>query len=164
MENNYIHWKNLTDSPYLGHWSITPGEDIVATISGVTQEKIVSEGGKSELCPVLHFGEKEIKPMVLNSTNAKTIEKLYNTPNVYEWVGKKIQIFATTTNFGAKHGVPCLRIRPNIPASAEPEYHCSVCGKVISKDVYSKSVAKYGKAYCSKECLDKETKGEDLLG
>ena len=36
---------------------------------------------------------ENVKPMIVNSTNAKTIEKLYKTPYIEEWKGRKIQLF-----------------------------------------------------------------------
>lgn len=35
------------------------------------------------------------------------------------------------------------------------EYKCSVCGKVITQAYYENSIAKYGVALCSKQCLEK---------
>ncbi len=37
---------------------------------------------------------------------------------------------------------------------------CVVCGKAIDNDLYEKSLAKYGVALCSKECLEKHKGGE----
>ena len=161
MAENYEHWRNLTDLDHLRAECFAPKEKRVLTIKKVVQEKIVSNNGETDLRPVAHF-EENVLPMVLNVTNCKMIEKLYGTGNIYEWVGKKIQVFATKTKV-AKEMVPCLRIEDIIPTSNEVQYLCSVCGKPISKTYYEQSIAKYGKPYCSPECLTKDTKGEDLL-
>lgn len=157
----HLHWRNYTDLNYLRAEVFAPGEKKVLTIKDVKMEKIKGEGGKEDTKPVLYFKE-EVLPMVVNSTNSKTIESLYKTGYMDEWVGKKIQVIATKTKVAGEY-VPCLRIERLIPTSNEPEYHCSVCGKLISKDTYEKSIAKYGKAYCSKECLETDKKGEQLL-
>ena len=44
------------------------------------------------------------KPMILNRTNCKTIAKLHGSPEVEDWVGKKIQIYATTTKVAGETG------------------------------------------------------------
>lgn len=161
MSENYVHWRNLTDLEHLRAECFAPKEKKVLTIKEVRQEKITSNTGEVELKPVAYF-EEDVLPMVLNVTNCKMIEKLYGTGNIYEWVGKKIQVFATKTKV-AKEMVPCLRIEDVIPVSNEVQYTCCVCGKVISKQTYDGSIAKYGKPYCSGECKDKDIKGEDLL-
>ena len=161
MSENYTHWRSLMNMDYLRAECFAPKEKRVLTIKSVEQEKVVSNTGEAELKPVLHF-EENVLPMVLNVTNAKMIEKLYGTGEVHGWIGKKIQVFATKTKV-AKEMVPCLRIEDVIPTSNEVQYLCSVCGKPITKAMYDGSIAKYGKPYCSKECLEKDTKGEDLL-
>lgn len=161
MAEQFTHWRNLTDLEHLRAECFAPKEKKVLTIKEVKQEKITSNNGEVEYKPVAHF-EEDVLPMVLNVTNCKTIEKLYGTGNIYEWVGKKIQIFATKTKV-AGQPVPCIRVEEVIPVTNEVQYLCCVCGKAISKQTYDASVAKYGKPYCSKECLDKDTKGEQLL-
>lgn len=161
MAENYVHWRNLTDLEHLRAECFAPREKKVLTIKEIKREKLTSQNGAVEEKPVAYF-EENVLPMVLNVTNCKMIEKLYGTGNIYDWIGKKIQVIATKTKV-AGESVPCLRIENVIPTTSEPEYHCSVCGKLISKDTYEKSIAKYGKAYCSKECLDTDTKGEQLL-
>lgn len=162
MANDYVHWRNLTDTNHLRAEVFRPGEEKVLTIKEVKKEEVFNGNNKKELRPVVYFEEKEVLPMVLNVTNCKAIENLYATGNVNEWIGKKIQVFTTRTKVG-KETVPCLRIRNFVPESNEPEYKCSVCGVKINKETYDKTLAKFGKAYCGKECYEKETKGEDLL-
>jgi hypothetical protein len=152
-------WKNLANYDYLGAYSLQGvAEEVTLTIKLVKKERVTANGGASEDCIVAYFEETNkdnvvVKPMVLNKTNCKIIEKLYNTPFIEEWVGKQITIYATTTKF-ARDIVPCLRIRNELPKVVT--YNCSVCGKEISKAMYDGSIAKYGKAYCSKECLEKD--------
>jgi hypothetical protein len=58
---------------------------------------------------VVHFQEKQ-KPMILNRTNAKTISKVYGTPLIEDWAGKKIRIYAELVDaFGEQ--VEALRIK-----------------------------------------------------
>ena len=160
-EKKYEHWRNLTDLSHLRAECFAPGEKKVLTIKEIKKETLTDQSGKMEEKPVAYFKE-DVLPMVLNVTNCKMIEKIYGTGNIYEWIGKKIQVGATKTKV-AGVPVPCLRIENVIPKTVEPQYHCSVCGKEISKDIYEKSIKHYGKAYCSKECLEEDSKGKQLL-
>lgn len=160
-EKRYEHWRNLTDLSHLRAECFAPKEKKVLTIKSVVREKVTSNNGTIEEKPVAYF-EENILPMVLNVTNCKMIEKIYGTGNIYDWVGKKIQVIATKTKV-AGESVACLRIENVIPTTNEPKYYCAVCGKEISKDIYDKSIKHYGKPYCSKECLEEDSKGKQIL-
>lgn len=158
---DYKHWRELMDCDYLRAELLAPKERKVLTIKEVKAETITSKTGETDVKPVLYFKE-DVLPMVLNVTNCQTIERLYGTGNTTEWHDKKIQIFATSTKVSGIV-VPCLRVEAVIPATDKVTYVCSVCGKEITKTVYDGSVAKYGKSYCSAECVKKDKEGEDLL-
>ena len=160
-EKRYEHWRNLTDLSHLRAECFAPKEKKVLTIKNVVREKVTSNNGTIEEKPVAYF-EENILPMVLNVTNCKMIEKIYGTGNIYDWIGKKIQVIATKTKV-AGESVACLRIENVIPTTNEPKYYCAVCGKEISKDIYEKSIKHYGKPYCSKECLEEDSKGKQIL-
>lgn len=160
-EKRYEHWRNLTDLSHLRAECFAPKEKKVLTIKNVVREKVTSNNGTIEEKPVAYF-EENILPMVLNVTNCKMIEKIYGTGNIYDWIGKKIQVIATKTKV-AGESVACLRIENVIPTTNEPKYYCAVCGKEISKDIYDKSIKHYGKPYCSKECLEEDSKGKQIL-
>lgn len=159
-----MHWKNLSNYDYLGSYSlegIVP--EVTLTLKSIKKERVTAAGGASEDCIVATFEEKkvdgvEVKPMVLNKTNCKTIEKIYGTGDIEEWIGKKITVFSTTTRF-ARDIVPCLRIRQEVPT--EKVYTCSVCGTQIEKATYNGSISKYGVALCSKECLEKYNESKE---
>ena len=120
MEQKFTHWKRFCNPDYLGAYSLDPDKDIVATIDVVTRENVMGEGGRQEECTVARFKERDIKPMVLNKTNCKTITKVYGTPFIENWAGKPIQIYATTTKLKGEQ-VECLRIRPQEPKLTKPE-------------------------------------------
>jgi len=85
-----------------------------ALIEYVKKEMVQNPQGKSEECPVLHFKEKALKPLVLNVTNSKQIERLYGSPYIEDWDGKKIQLYIARVNaFGEE--VDAVRIRPQAP-------------------------------------------------
>lgn len=106
------HWRRLVNPDYLGVYSLEAGKDLTVIIDSVKLEMVTGDGGKKEECMVAYI--KGNKPLILNRTNSRMIQKLYNTPYVEEWSGKAITLFASTTRV-AGETVECLRIRPNIP-------------------------------------------------
>ncbi|WP_281512254.1 hypothetical protein [Mammaliicoccus vitulinus] len=153
-----MHWKNLSDYQYLGAYSLDGITDsITLTIKKITSERVTCEGGASENCIIAYFKETNvngvvIKPMILNKTNCKTIEKLYHTGDVDKWSDKKIIVYATTTKF-QRDILPCLRVKNELPK--EEVFNCEICGKQIDTKTHDAVMAKYGISICSKECLDK---------
>lgn len=104
------HWKKELPNDYIGAYMMpVDGSDIVLTISKVKTEKVPGSDGSKKDCLVAYFKEN-VKPMILNRTNAKTITKVYNTPFIEQWEGKQIQIYtAKVKAFGEQ--TDALRIR-----------------------------------------------------
>lgn len=154
---NKTHWKKLRNPDYLGAYALEPGQELILTIKDVKEENVAGSDGKKKQCSVLYFIEK-VKPMVLNSENAKTIEKIYKTPYIEDWSGKKIQIFIKSIKaFGEI--VDSLRIRPYIPKQSEQTAKpimCECCAKEIqpfqnmtAQQMAQYTKSKYGMAVCS---------------
>ena len=152
------HWKKLTNPDYLGAYALEPGQDLIVTIKCVANEVVTGTDGKKETCSVMHFVEN-VKPLVLNATNSKTITKLLKTPYIEQWTGRKIQLYV---EYGIKAFgdiVDAIRVRPFLPV--EQELKCADCGNKIepfgkmSAEVVAKHTLKtYGKMLCS-ECATK---------
>ena len=146
------HWKKLTNPDYLGTYSLEDGQDIVLTISNVRQEVVTGPEGKQEQCLVCYWKEGA-KPMILNVTNSKMIEKLLKTPYIEEWSGSRIQIGAEKVKaFGEI--VDALRIRSFLPAA--DKILCEKCGKAITgafgmsaEQIATYTRDKYKKRLCS---------------
>lgn len=111
------HYKRLMNPDYIGAYSLNEGEDLTVVIAHVAREVITGTGGKKEECTVAHL--KNQKPMILNSTNQKSIAKLYG-PYIEDWAGKPITLFASTTKL-AGDTVECLRIRPTVAKRMLPK-------------------------------------------
>lgn len=126
------HWKNQFNYDYLGAYSLPDGKDIILTLKETKKEMVTGANGQKSECFVAYFHENT-KPMILNKTNCKTIEKLFNTPNIEEWVNKQIQIGSTRINaFGEM--TDCLRVRPFAPKLSE-ERPTVQTGSVIWKNI-----------------------------
>lgn len=151
------HWKKLTNPNYLGAYSIEDGKDLILTIDTVREETVIGTDGKKDDCVVAHFQER-VKPMILNATNLKMIAKIYNTPYVENWHGKKIQVgIEKVKAFGEI--VEALRVRKFVPQ--EEKYICESCGAEIqgygsksAETMAAYTKQKYGKALCS-QCATK---------
>ena len=110
------HWKKQFNYDYMGSYSLPNGDDVILTIKETKRQDVTGQNGKKEMCFVAYFVEKAdwIKPMILNKVNCKTIEKLYLTPYIEEWGGKKLRIGIDRVKaFGDE--VDALRVRPVIP-------------------------------------------------
>lgn len=126
------HWKNQFNYDYLGAYSLPDGKDIILTIKETKREVVTGANGQKSDCFVAYFHEN-VKPMILNRTNCKAIEKLYNTPNIEEWVNKQIQVGSTRINaFGEM--TDCLRIRPFMPKQSD-ERPTVETGSVVWKNI-----------------------------
>jgi FKBP-type peptidyl-prolyl cis-trans isomerase 2 len=100
------HFKKLRNPDYLGSWDLADQDgnfkNRILTIKGV-EKKMVHDGkGGQEECVTVAFHES--KPMVMNSTNLKTIWKSLDTPYIEDWVGKKIELTVQKVKaFGEVH-------------------------------------------------------------
>lgn len=136
------HWKKEYNYDYLGAYSLpTDGTDMVLTIKETRKEKVVGGDGKKQDCFVVYFQEQGVKPMILNRTNAKTIQKVYGTPYIELWVGKQISLYQTTVNaFGTQ--TDALRIRDYKPIVKELDV-----SEALTKLKACKTLQEVGAAY-----------------
>lgn len=157
------HWKKLSNPNYLGAYSIEDGKDLILTISVVRQEEVIGTDGKKEDCIVCYWVEPQ-KPMILNATNAKMIQKLLNTPYIEQWAGHKVQIGVEKVKaFGDV--VEALRVRKFLPKAVTIK--CEVCQNAITpannmnaEQLAAYTKKKYGKAMCA-ACATKAAAGTD---
>lgn len=105
------HWKKLINLDYLGAYILQPGEELTVTIEKVVREIVTSGGGKKEECTVAYL--RGHKPLILNITKQKTIDKIYG-PYIEDWVGKSITLLEGTTRFGGET-VACLLVKMKVP-------------------------------------------------
>lgn len=118
-------FRKFMDKNFLGVWDVPEGQDLVLTIDRVDLEKVKNDKG-TKIKLTLHFKE-DVKPMVCNITNGKSISMVAGSSDVENWPGKKIAIYVA-------HDVPAfggttdaLRVRQKAP-----ELTCAVCGKAIT--------------------------------
>ena len=161
------HWKQLVNMDYLGAYALPDGNDLTLTIDKVVKEVVTGNSGRKEQCMVMYFKEQNYKPMILNRTNAKSIQALTGSAFVEDWAGHRITLYGSTTRFGGDV-VECLRIRPTVMETAKT-YYCERCGSELkgtatytAEQLAAGSKKKFGKILCV-DCATAEGKqNEDL--
>ena len=98
--------------------------DLTLTIRNedpVTHEEFTQKGKPTpDNKPVLHFKERDSKPLVLNKTNWKTIGQALGSDDSDDWCGRQITLFATEVeSFGEM--TMAIRIRLKAPKNAKAE-------------------------------------------
>lgn len=127
------------ESEYLGAEDIDDGTEPILTISGLWNGMVTLQRGK-EKKDVLTFAEervpgiRQVRPLIINSTNRKTLRKLYGDAKASTLVGKQIQLYIDHRVRDPQDGgfTDGIRIRSHKPrpqqASAPP---CNDCGGPI---------------------------------
>lgn len=113
------HWKRLKNPDYFGAYAMpSDGSEIVLTIKSAGQERVSGSDGKKTDCLVIHFMEN-VKPMILNTTNAKAISKVAKSNYIEQWSGVQIQIYVDRVRaFG--DDLEVLRVRQTAPKNLAP--------------------------------------------
>ena len=148
-------FRKFMDKSFLGSWDVPDGSDLILTIDHVSRDDVQNDKGREKKM-ALHFKERDYKPMICNTTNAKAISKAYGSTKVEDWENKKIAIYkATISAFGQT--TECLRVREYAPKS--DELYCEVCGELIkdheadgktyrAKAIANNALTKFGKYMC----------------
>lgn len=127
----YTHWRKLDNPDYIGAYAFQPGEEKVVTIIRVGRERVIGADGKSEECTVVHFAENE-KPMILNATNGKAIQKVAGTGYIENWAGVRIVLHVEKVKaFGdVVDAVRVMKKKPPEKQQPAPTV-CADCGQAI---------------------------------
>lgn len=162
------HWRKIITTNYLGGFDLDDGKggyrEITATIKNAVREKVKDQTGSESTELVLHFQEN-LKPMILNVTNTKTIEFLSGSAYIEDWSGLQIMIGTDKVNaFGEIHNA--LRIRRKKVKSDKKAVTCTDCEKTVPdrQGVKGTVIAeaykeKYGVPLCF-DCGQKRKAGE----
>lgn len=108
------HWKKQFNYDYLGSYSLDGKKEAIVTISKLDTDKVTGQQGRKEDCFVVYFNEFD-KPMILNRTNAKAIEKVAGSGLVENWVGTQVTLYVEQGVKAFGEVVDALRIRDKKP-------------------------------------------------
>lgn len=150
------HWKSLQNNDYIGAYAFQPGEEKTVTISTVGVETVLGAEGRKEDCTVVHF-EGGVKPLILNATNSKMIQKVLQSPYIEDWAGRSIVLGVETVSaFGER--VEAVRVKKKQPAQSV----CSDCGQVIAasgkftpQQIAQAARNRFGRVMCM-DCVNAE--------
>lgn len=128
------------DSEYLGAEDIDPNSEPVLTIDHIYNTMVTLQRGK-ENKDVITFKEervpgiKNVRPLIVNSTNRKTLRKIYKSVTAESLEGKRIQLYLDPNVRDPSTGdkVDGIRIRPKVPTAKSAEVvMCEMCKKPIT--------------------------------
>lgn len=129
------------ESEYLGAEDIDDGTEPVLTISGLWNGMVTLQRGK-EKKDVLTFAEErvpgimQVRPLIVNSTNRKTLRKLYGDAKASTLVGKQIQLYIDhkvrdPQDGGYTDGIRIRPFKPRVQPQEPPVPPCADCGNAI---------------------------------
>lgn len=155
------------ESEYLGAEDIAPGAEPVLTIEGIWYGEVTLQRGR-EKKDVMSFVEKavpgitNVRPLIVNATNRRTLKKLFGSVQAKALVGKKIQLYIDHRVRDPQDGslTDGVRIRPFAPREAA--LLCEGCGGRIepqsgmtSEQIAARTKRRYGRTLCA-ACATKE--------
>ena len=159
-------FRKFMDKSFLGSWDVPDTGDLILTIDYVAQDDVQNDRGKEKKLTI-HFKERDYKPMICNTTNAKAISKAHGSTKVEDWANKKIQIYkATISAFGqTQEG---LRVREYPPKT--DEIYCEDCGELITdhdghkaKAIANNALTKFGRYLCYECAVKARQEQEELI-
>ena len=152
------------DSEYLGAEDIEPGVEPVLTIQAIYNGMVTLQRGQ-ENKDVIVFAEetvpgiKNVRPLIVNATNRKTLRKIYKSVTAEALQGKKVQLYIDHNVRDPSSGdkIDGIRIKPRIPSPPRTEpIICESCGKHVegvgtysAEDVARLNQKRYGKTLCA---------------
>lgn len=125
----------MRESEYLGAEDIDDGTEPVLTIAGLWYGSVTLQRGK-ENKDVLSFKEErvpgilQVRPLIVNSTNRKTLRKLFGDAKASTLVGKQIQLYVDHNVRDPQDGgmTDGIRIRPYKPRVQKQEPGAALYG------------------------------------
>ncbi len=118
MTAKKTHWRVYHPSDYIGSADlIEAGVDKMdITIETVEYKEVKAQEGKKDNCVVAKLVGQ--KPMILNVTNCKMMQKVSGSEFVEDWAGVTVTVSVEKVHaFG--EWVDCLRIKPDKPTAAK---------------------------------------------
>jgi hypothetical protein len=103
-----MHISQFKDSKFLRKEDV--GKGILVTIDRIEQQNVAMQGEAEELRFVLVFRE-DVKPMVVNMTNAKLIAMVTGSEDTDDWHGHQIVCYTDPTIAYAGKIIGGIRVR-----------------------------------------------------
>jgi hypothetical protein len=124
MGKDKTHYRKVFKSDHLGvadlEDMIEASKRLVFVIEQVKQEFNVSVAGRKGNFNIAYFRE-DIKPLVLNATNSKTMKKLTGSAFVEDWSNTTVELYIDANAKMKGEIVGGVRISPNKAKIEKPE-------------------------------------------
>lgn len=178
--------KRYYDTDYIGAYSIDEGVEPILTIDSLWYGELTLGGGRKETHVVVKFREKQVpgvddvKPLILNATNRKTLKKLFGDDSAATLEGKRIQLYIDPKVRDPQDGgyTEGLRIRPHHPKiQADTPIICARCesaiggyGRMNARQMAEYTRQSYGEMLCAdcatraKAAKEAAAAASDILG
>lgn len=161
MATAKTYWKKVVSDPnYIGETDFEPGEEKILTIASVNQSETVTTAEGKVQKAVVHWAEKQYKPMILNVARSKAIEKVAKSGYFEDWTGVRVQLYIEHGIKAFGDVVSAVRVRPYQPKLAK--IVCEDCKNDIapacgmsSAEIAAYTKQKYSRALCA-ACAAKE--------
>ena len=116
MENK-THWRTFHETEFLGAFDLQDRDvtEVTALITSAQSKEVTDQNGQKETILSCTF-EGFKKPMMLNATNCKAIEKVAKTPFINDWHGTRVTIYIQKGIKAFGKIVDGLRIKSTAPA------------------------------------------------
>lgn len=152
------------DSEYMGAEDLDPDTEPVLTIKNIYNGDVTLSRGKENKDFIVFVentvpGIKTVRPLIINSTNRKTLRKLFKAVTASALEGKKIQLYLEHNVRDPSSGdkVDGIRIRNRIPQAVKSEpIPCADCGQIITAvgtysadDIAAINFKRYGRKICA---------------
>ena len=92
MAETKTHWKKMTNTKYLGAWDLGD-KDMIVRITDIREEMVKDNKGQEEKVLIAYL-DGNVKPLILNKTNCKSITRALGSPYIEDWAGHKIQLYS----------------------------------------------------------------------
>ncbi len=111
-EKQKTHWLQNPNKNYLGHWDLPGGNDLTLTIKSAKWEEVLNPViNKADAKRVVRF-EEDVKPFIVNQTNAQSIIDSTGVRFMEDSSGKQITLYVSSImDRRTKQNIDCIRVR-----------------------------------------------------
>jgi hypothetical protein len=126
MSKDFFHYRNAFKSDHLASADIEELQEnnngkAILTLQKVQYFEGRSVAGRKMDKALVAFFAQDVKPMVINATNAKVLAKLIGSSNVNTWLnlGLNIELYVADTTMKGQRTTG-IRIKATLPAIQKP--------------------------------------------
>lgn len=154
------NWRKVYKSDYLGVIDLedllAQGRKLIFTVKEVKQELGAKVAGKKGDFNIAYFKE-DIKPLVLNSTNARILRSFAPSGEVETWKDIVIELYIDTNvkaiGGGITEGVRIHKVQPKAEVKQKPVFNSEKFATCFEKGI---TVEQIKEVYILTEELEKE--------